>query len=130
MEEFFVGQSDPFAKAVILVVDDEPLLRLLAVDMIENAGFEALEADGSNEAIRILEARLDIRIVFTDIDMPNGVDGLKLAALIRDRWPPIAIIITSGKTAPLARDIPEGGLFFPKPYLAEEVTAAMRSMSA
>jgi CheY-like chemotaxis protein len=125
-----VGQPETSAKVVVLVVEDEPLLRLLAVDMVENGGFEALEADGANEAIRILEVRLDIRIVFTDIDMPMGVDGLSLAAIIRDRWPPIAIIITSGKTTVFTRDMPEGGVFFPKPYLPEEVMAAMHKMAA
>ena len=116
-------------RLVVLVVEDEPLLRLLAVDMVEEAGFEALEADGSGEAIRILERRLDIRLVFTDIDMPGGIDGLVLAAMIRDRWPRIAIIVTSGKNPPLAGQIPVGGLFFAKPYRPEEVTAAMRRMT-
>jgi CheY-like chemotaxis protein len=124
-----VGQSEPFAKPVVLVVEDQPLLRLLGVGMVEDAGFEPLEADGSNEAMRILAGRLDIRVVFTDIEMPGGVDGLKLAAMIRDRWPPIAIIITSGKSAPMAKDMPVGSLFFTKPYRPEEVMAAMRRMT-
>ena len=97
--------------------------------MVEDGGFEALEAGGSSEAMRILERRIDIGLVFTDIDMPGGVDGLKLAALIRSRWPPIEIIITSGKRQPLANEMPVGGLFFAKPYRPEEVTAAMRRLT-
>jgi CheY-like chemotaxis protein len=124
-----VGQSEPFARLVVLVVEDEPLLRLFAVEMVEDGGFEALEAGGSNEAIRILEVRFDIRVVFTDIDMPGGVNGLKLAAIIRDRWPPIAIIITSGKSAPMAKDMLVGAPFFAKPYQPEEVMAAMHRMT-
>jgi len=124
-----VGQSEPFAKPVVLVVEDEPLLRLFAVAMVEDGGYEALEADGSSEAIRILEGRFDIRAVLTDIDMPGGVDGLILAAIVRDRWPPIAIIITSGKGAPKARDIPVGTPFFAKPYRPEEVMASMHRMT-
>lgn len=116
-------------RLVVLVVEDEPLLRLLAVDMVEEAGFEALEADRSSEAVLILEARLDICLVFTDIDMPGGVDGLKLAAIIRDRWPAIEIMITSGKQPPLASQMPAGSLFFAKPYWPEEVTDAMRRMT-
>jgi DNA-binding NtrC family response regulator len=116
-------------KVVVLVVEDEPLLRWRAVNMVEDAGFEALEANGSSEAMRILEGRLDIRVVFTDIDLPGGVDGLVLAAMIRNRWPPIAIIVTSGKHAPMANEMPVGGLFFAKPYRAEQVIAAMRRMT-
>jgi DNA-binding NtrC family response regulator len=124
-EENPVGHS----KAAVLVVEDEPLLRWFAVDMIEDAGFEAVEAGGSSEAMRILEGRFDIRIVFTDIDMPGGVDGLELAAMVRDRWPPIEIIVTSGKQAPMEDEMPPGGLFFAKPYRPEEVIAAMRRMT-
>lgn len=88
-------QAPTERRKVVLVVEDEPILRMTAVDMVEDAGFEAVEAADATEAIRILERRLDIRIVFTDIDMPRGIDGMKLAALIRDRWPPIEIILTS-----------------------------------
>jgi CheY-like chemotaxis protein len=114
---------------VVLVVEDEPLLRLVAVEMVGDGGFDALEANGSTAAIRLLEVRLDIRLVFTDIDMPGGIDGLELAAIIRDRWPPIAIIMTSGKSAPMAKDMPEGTRFFAKPYRPDEVMAAMHRMT-
>ena len=124
-----MGRSEPIAKLVVLVVEDEPLLRLVAVEMVEDGGFDALQADGSNQAIRILEVRLDIRLVFTDIDMPRGVNGLELAAIIRDRWPPIAIIITSGKSAPMAKDMPAGTPFFAKPYQPGEVMAEMHRMA-
>ena len=84
------------SKQVVLVVEDEPLLRMAAVDLVEQAGFEVVEATDATNAVSILETRPDIRIVFTDIDMPRGMDGMKLAALVRDRWPPIEIIIVSG----------------------------------
>lgn len=118
------------ARPVVLVVEDEPLLRLMAVDMIEEAGFEAIEATDATQAVEILEARTDIRIVFTDIDMPRGMDGMKLAACIRDRWPPIEIIITSGKPPPRLDDLPARGVFFSKPFREEEVLAVMRRMAA
>ena len=76
-------------KAVVLVVEDEPLLRMAATCLVEDAGFEAIEASNADEAILILEARTDIHIVFTDIDMPGSMDGLKLAEAVRGRWPPI-----------------------------------------
>lgn len=123
-----MGTYDFMETPAVLVVEDEPLLRLRAMDMVEDAGFEALEAKGSNEALQILESRNDIRLVFTDIDMPGGVDGLCLAAMVRERWPPIEIIISSGMRAPRKEMIPEGGLFFSKPYNEVEVTSAMHRM--
>jgi len=104
-------------------------MRMMAVDMVEEAGFIAVEAADATQAVEILEARTDIRIVFTDIDMPRGLDGMRLAAVIRDRWPPIQIIITSGNQAPLASELPERAVFFAKPYRHEQVVAELHRMS-
>ncbi|HEY0253276.1 MAG TPA: response regulator [Kofleriaceae bacterium] len=117
-------------RPVVLVVEDEPLLRMAAMDMVEDAGFEAIEAASADEAVLILENRLDIRIVFTDIDMPHGMDGMKLAACIRDRWPPIEIIMTSGHVHAREVELPARTVFFPKPYRQHEIIAMMRQMSA
>jgi CheY-like chemotaxis protein len=111
-------------RLVVLVVDDEPILLMMAAGVVEDAGFEAVEATGADEAIRILESRLDIRIIFTDINMPGSMDGLALACAVRDRWPAIEVILTSGRRTPPS--LPPGALFFPKPYDSGEVTAAMR----
>lgn len=116
-------------RQIILVVEDEPILRMSAVDMVEEAGFEAVEAADATQAVEILERRLDIRIVFTDIDMPRGIDGMKLAAIIRERWPPIEIILTSGHHDTKDIDLPQRSLFFPKPYNEKDVVAAMHSMA-
>ncbi|MBA2587933.1 MAG: response regulator [Alphaproteobacteria bacterium] len=116
-------------KAVILIVDDEPLLRMAGTAMVEDAGFEAVEAGSADEAIQILEGRDDIRLLFTDIDMPQSShNGLRLAAAVRERWPPIAIIIVSGHQAPLHEDLPDGSVFYAKPYPESIVIAQMRSM--
>lgn len=125
-----MGQAIPPTKHIVLVVEDEPMQRMMAVDLVEDAGFEAVQAMGSNDAVRILESRPDIRIVFTDIDMPGGLDGMKLAAMIRDRWPPIELIIISGKRRPSPADLPARGVFFTKPYKREEITAAMQRFAA
>lgn len=106
-----MANRNAIRRPVILVVEDEPLLRLNAVDMVEDAGFEAVEAADATEAVAILEKRFDICIIFTDIDMPRGLDGVKLAALVRDRWPPIEIILTSGHIAPRQQDLPARSLF-------------------
>ena len=114
-------------KSVILVVDDEPLLRLAGTAMVEDAGFEAIEASNADEAIRILEGRNDVRLLFTDIDMPNGSqNGLRLAEAVRRRWPPIEIIVVSGHQVPEVTELPEASVFFPKPYVENEVVARMR----
>ena len=118
------------AKAIILVVEDEPLLRMLAVDFIEDAGFDVVEAASADIAVAILESRTDIRIVFTDIDMPGSMDGLKLAAAVRDRWPPVKIIVASGHRQLSDELLPVEGKFFSKPYDHNSVIMAMREMLA
>jgi len=109
----------------VLVVEDEFLSRLHAVSLVEEAGYKAVEASNAEEAIAVLEARKDIRIVFTDIDMPGTMDGLKLAHAIRTRWPPIELIVTSGHFHLSDAEMPERGQFFPKPYRDEEIISAL-----
>lgn len=111
----------------VLIVEDEPMVRLCAVETIEEAGFEVIEAANADEAIRILESRRDIRVVFTDVHMPGSMDGLKLAHAVRDRWPPIKIIVTSGRERVAAQDLPAGGRFFAKPYDPGEIKETLRA---
>jgi CheY-like chemotaxis protein len=117
------------SKVVVLVVEDSPIQRLMALDVVEGAGFEAIEAADADEAVGILESRNDIRIVFTDIEMPGSMDGIKLAACIRNRWPPVEIILTSGHYAAKDVTLPARGLFFEKPYDARLVGDAMGRMA-
>jgi CheY-like chemotaxis protein len=117
-------------RAVILIVEDELLIRLNAVEMIEEAGFEVVEAANADEAIAILESRLDITVVFTDIQMPGSMDGLKLAAAVRDRWPPIKIVATSGQVKLGPDDLPEGGRFLQKPYSPAEIMKTLGELIA
>jgi two-component system, response regulator PdtaR len=90
---------------VILVVEDDRLINLMASDELRAAGYDVISAYNADEAIEILENRTDVNFVFTDIDMDGSMDGLKLASFVRDRWPPIEIIVTSGKRVP--RALPE-----------------------
>jgi two-component system, response regulator PdtaR len=117
-------------RPVVLAVEDEPLILMLAVDMIRNAGFEPLWASNADEAISILESRDDIRIVFTDINMPGSMDGIKLAQAVRGRWPPIRIIVTSGFSESQRKLLPEGSQFIPKPYNAAQISDALHSLAA
>ncbi len=112
----------------VLVVEDEALLLFSISDELKDAGFEVFEAVNADDAIRQLNAHRDIQLVFTDIDMPGSMDGLRLSALIRDRWPPVKIIVTSGKLRPAATDLPDEGIFLPKPYTTSTVLAAMQSV--
>jgi CheY-like chemotaxis protein len=117
-------------RPVVLIVEDEFLLRMDAADMIEAAGFDVVEAGNADEAIEILETRPDITVVFTDIQMPGSMDGLKLARAVRGRWPPIKIIATSGHVDVMETDLPEGGRFLPKPYSSLQVTGVLREVTS
>jgi CheY-like chemotaxis protein len=114
--------------AVVLVVEDEMLLRMRAVDMVEDAGFTPVEAVDADEAVAILEARSDVALMLTDIQMPGTMDGLKLAHTVHRRWPPIKIILVSGQLKLADIDIPLDSRFFGKPLDAAEMIAELRTM--
>jgi two-component system, response regulator PdtaR len=116
------------SRPVVLVVEDEALIRTIAIEMIEADGFDVIEATGADDAILILEQRSDIRLIFTDIDMPGSMDGLKLAHFVKGRWPPIKIIATSGHAKIAESDLPEGSRFLAKPYAAATVTGAIHQL--
>lgn len=128
MKEFEVRQAVPPTRPAVLIVEEEPLQRLMAVDLVEEAGFEALAVASADDAVHVLGVRPDIRVVFTDVDMPGGMDGMKLAAMIRYRWPPIELIIASGRRAPRLDEIPARGLCFAKPYKRSEIMVAVQRM--
>lgn len=100
-----------------------------AVDMIAGAGFDVVEAGNADEAIAILEEQPDIHVVFTDIQMAGSMDGLKLAHFVRDRWPPIKIIATSGHHVFKDSDLPAGGIFLPKPYNFDSISSILRGLA-
>jgi CheY-like chemotaxis protein len=116
-------------RPVVLVVEDEFLLRMNAAEMIAEAGFEVVEAANADSAIAILEARLDIHVVFTDIQMPVSMDGLKLASFVRGRWPPIKIVATSGFVRVGEADLPKGSRFLPKPYRPSQIIDTLRELT-
>jgi two-component system, response regulator PdtaR len=113
---------------VVLVVEDEPLLRMLAAEVVEEAGFVALEAGDADEAVALLESRPDIALLFTDIDMPGRMDGLNLAHAVRDRWPPVEILVVSGCVWARQADLPTNSRFVGKPYRAEAIVQELRSL--
>jgi CheY-like chemotaxis protein len=114
--------------AVVLVVEDEMLLRMRAVDMVEDAGYTSVEAIDADQAVAILESRSDIALIFTDIQMPGSMDGLGLAHSVHKRWPPIKIILVSGQLKLSESDIPPNSRFFGKPLQANQMIAEMQDM--
>jgi CheY-like chemotaxis protein len=100
----------------VLVVEDEALIRLSIVMMLETAGYEVLEAGHADEAIRLLEQNERVRVVVTDVDMPGSMDGAKLSHYVRNRWPPIQLVVVSGKAQQEALSLAAGVRFLAKPY--------------
>ena len=113
---------------VILVVEDEMLLRMRAVDMVEDAGYLPVEAVDADEALAILQSRSDIALLFTDIQMPGSMSGLQLALAVRERWPQIKIILASGQLKLSQSEIPENSRFFGKPLDSSDMVAEIREM--
>jgi two-component system, response regulator PdtaR len=116
-------------KRVILVVEDEVLVRMMAVIVAEESGFEAISAATADEAIKILESRSDIRLVFTDVNMPGSMNGLRLAHAVRGRWPPVELLVTSALGSITADDLPDRGRFLAKPYDVATLSDAFQQMA-
>ncbi|UVC12532.1 response regulator (plasmid) [Rhizobium sp. TH2] len=112
----------------ILVVEDELLVRMDIADHLADRGYVVYEAGNADEAIVILENHKNIRLIVTDIDMPGSMDGLKLAAAVRDRWPPVKIIVVSGHHTIEVTDLPDGSMFFSQPYLPSKLVESMREL--
>jgi DNA-binding NtrC family response regulator len=113
---------------VVLVVEDEPLVRMCIADHLQDQQFDVYEAGNAEEAMLTLAANADIQVVFTDVDMPGKLDGLELAEAVHDRWPPVRIIVTSGHRDVHLADLPDNSRFFGKPYNANAVETAIREM--
>lgn len=114
---------------VILVAEDETLIRMLAWDILtEDAGYRVIEAVNADEALILLESRHDVRLVFTDVDMPGALDGFALALIVDLRFSGIKVIVTSGQARPGVGDLPKGARFLPKPYAPSALIAMVQEM--
>lgn len=112
----------------VLVVEDEALVRLDIVDCLHDEGLSVLEAANADEAIEILKNRSDVRVVFTDVNMPGSMDGVRLAAVVRCRWPPIRLIVASGHMSVPVSALPPGSRFFRKPYVGPQVAETIAEL--
>jgi CheY-like chemotaxis protein len=118
---------------VVLLVEDEPLVRMTAADELEEAGFQVLEAANADVALKVLEARSDeVQVLFTDVNMPGSMDGMALAERVYQRWPHVLLLICSGYARPHPDEIPDHGRFMPKPYrgatLVRHITEMMQTL--
>lgn len=120
--------SPPHDKPVVLVVDDEILVRMVASDALQDAGCATYEAAEAEEALALVEDHPEISVLFTDINMP-GLDGLALARLVHARRPDMRLILTSGRERPSAAEIPDDGRFIPKPYDTTVVTQLVHELN-
>ena len=111
---------------LILIVEDEFLISEYLRGILEGEGYSVVATFDADEAIAVLETDREIEVVITDINMPGSMDGLRLAAAIRDRWPPIHLIVVTGLAHPLNSELPFGSLFVPKPYSPDEILSAVR----
>ena len=116
------------ARTTVLLVEDEFLVRMLGADVLTEAGFEVIEATNGDEALSVLEDRDDVRVLFTDVDMPGSLDGLELARVTHDRWPHVAVLIVSGKVRPGPSDLPPGGRFIGKPSEPAAIVRQIRGV--
>lgn len=118
------------SRPMMLIVEDEPLIRMCAVDFAEEAGFDALEAKDSGEALAILDGGAEIEVLFTDITLPGDMDGIALAALVAEKWPSVRVMLASGALAGLPADVTPGAIRLPKPYGFGNFAQAVEQMRA
>jgi CheY-like chemotaxis protein len=118
--------DQPSAPSTLLVVEDEALVRMVAVDALADSGLRSFEAGDAAEALRLLDEHPEISLVFTDIDMPGHMDGLQLVRRVHDERPRMELIVTSGHQRVLDRDLPDHGTFLCKPYRTAQLIALVR----
>jgi CheY-like chemotaxis protein len=125
-----MGQIQIKEQPSILVVEDEVLVRLELVDLIEELGFRVYEAGNADDAIRVMETNPSIQVLITDIDMPGSMDGLKLSHYVRNKWPPVKIVVASGHVRVNLTELPEEGIFLNKPYDTARIRNLLANISA
>jgi len=119
----------PETSSVVLVVEDDALLRLDAADQLEDAGFEVVQAANAAQALQVMKSRPDVGVLFTDVEMPGPLDGMELARKVHEQWPNVLLLITSGSKRPAKADIADHGHFLAKPYRTQEVIQEIAALA-
>jgi DNA-binding NtrC family response regulator len=125
-----LSDEQPTGNCSILIVDDEPLIRINMVDFFIAQGFQVFEAENADHAIALLEENPTIPVVLTDVQMPGAMDGLRLAHVIRERWPPTLLVIVSGGVPLLSAALPSRATFIAKPFDPRRVLSEIKRLSA
>ena len=125
-----MNQTSSPSPAVVLIVEDEPLVRMMVIELFEDEGFEVLEAADADEALTIFGRRSDVALLFTDVEMPGSIDGYGLARWAHHHRPDVKTIVVSGRAMPRAGDIPEGAAFVGKPYDHGDVMRRVQMLMA
>lgn len=121
---------NPPGSPLVLLVEDEPLVRMLNLDILQDAGFRVLDANDADEAFEILKRRSDrVRVVLTDVDMPGSMNGFEFARLVAQGWPELGVLVISGKAAPQPGDLPPNSRFLAKPYSPDALVAELRVLA-
>lgn len=121
-------QSQSVGQAVVLIVEDEPLVRMMVIELFEDEGFEVLEASNADQALSVFGQREDVALLFTDVEMPGSIDGYGLARWVHANRPEVKTMIVSGRALPRAGDIPDGAAFIGKPYDHDDVMRRVQVM--
>lgn len=124
-----MSTSNP-SNQTVLLVDDEFLVRMVAAEILEDAGLTVYEAASADEAMTQINANPDIGLLFSDVNMPGSMDGIELASEVARRWPKVKILVTSGRARIPETDLPDMGSFLPKPYSATDLVRAVREKLA
>jgi CheY-like chemotaxis protein len=121
-------RPNPPGSPVVLLVEDEPLVRILNLDILHEGGFRVIDANDADEAFEILKRRPDVKAVLTDVDMPGSMNGFEFARLVAQGWPEVGVLVISGKTRPDRGDLPPKAAFLPKPYGPAALLQALRQV--
>jgi len=120
------GMPIHYTISTALVVEDEALVRMLGLDILEEAGFHVLEASNADEALAILGCGSEVHLLFSDINMPGSMDGLELAAIVKHRWPRVRLLVTSGHRDMQSVQLPETAKFIRKPWTSAALINCVR----
>jgi CheY-like chemotaxis protein len=120
--------NEAVRRPVVLVAEDDALIRMGAADQLELDGYEVLEAANAGEALAMIQVRPEVKVLFTDIDMPGELDGMELAELVHQRWPEVLLLVTSGRQSLSDGDVPDDGMFVAKPYAGEKLSGALKEL--
>jgi CheY-like chemotaxis protein len=121
-------RRNPPGSPIVLIVEDEPLVRMTNLDILHEAGFRVVDANDADEAFEVLRRRSDVCAVITDVDMPGSMNGFEFARLVSQGWPEVGVLVISGKTRPTAKDLPKDALFLPKPYDGPRLIQELRKV--